>query len=71
MVSEILTLGGYGQFVWAAFSFTFFICLILYLKTNKEFQRQEKVFLNEFKQTYPIKIKTIKKKESLSTDLIF
>ena len=68
---EILTLGGYGQFVWPAFTFTFLICLVLYLKTKKEFQKQEKVFLNEFKQTYPIKIKTFKEKKVLSRNPIF
>ena len=68
---EILTLGGYGQFVWPAFIFTFLICLVLYLKTRKEFQKQEKMFLNEFKQTYPIKIKTFKEKKILSSNPIF
>ena len=68
---EILTLGGYGQFVWPAFIFTFLICLVLYLKTRKEFQKQEKMFLNEFKETYPIKIKTFKEKKNLSSNPIF
>ena len=68
---EILTLGGYGQFVWPAFIFTFLICLVLYLKTRKEFQKQEKIFLKEFKQIYTDKIKTAKEKEALSSSPIF
>ena len=68
---EILTLGGYGQFVWPAFIFTFLICLVLYLKTRKEFQKQEKIFLKEFKLTYPIKIKTFKEKKVFSSNPIF
>ena len=68
---EILTLGGYGQFVWPAFIFTFLICLVLYLKTRKEFKKQEKMFLNEFKDTYPINIKTFKEKKNLSSNPIF
>ena len=68
---EILTLGGYGLFVWPAFIFTFLICLVLYLKTRKEFKKQEKMFLNEFKETYPIKIKTFKEKKNLSSNPIF
>lgn len=39
---EILILGGYGQFVWPAFIFTFVSCFSLYVKTKKEFQKQEK-----------------------------
>ena len=36
MVLELLILGGYGQFVWPSFVFTFVSCLILYVKTKKE-----------------------------------
>ena len=63
---ELLILGGYGQFVWPAFIFTFVSCFVLYVKTKKEFQRQEKLFLKEFKQIQTEKIKTTKNKEVLS-----
>ena len=61
---EIVNLGGYGQFVWPAFIFTFVSCFLLYLRTKKEFQKQEKMFINEFKQLHTVKIKTVKTKES-------
>ena len=41
---EFLILGGYGQFVWPAFIFTFVSCFALYIKTKKEFKNQEKMF---------------------------
>ena len=63
---ELLILGGYGQFVWPAFIFTFVSCFVLYVKTKKEFQRQEKLFLKEFKQIQTEKIETTKNKEVLS-----
>ena len=63
---EFLTLNGYGQFVWPAFIFTFVSCLVLYLKTKKEFQKQEKMFLKEFQQIQTEKIETTKNKEVLS-----
>ena len=63
---ELLILGGYGQFVWPAFIFTFVSCFSLYVKTKKEFQKQEKFFLKEFKQIQTEKIKTTKNKEVLS-----
>ena len=44
MILDFFNQGGYGQFIWPAFIFTFVICLILYLKTKKELQKQEKVF---------------------------
>jgi heme exporter protein D len=68
---ELLILGGYGQFVWPAFIFTFVSCFSLYIKTKKEFQKQEKIFLKEFKQMQTEKIETVKEKEALSSSPIF
>ena len=68
---ELLILGGYGQFVWPAFIFTFVSCFALYVKTKKEFKKQEKMFLKEFKQNQIEKIKTTKKTEVLSGSPIF
>ena len=63
---EFLVLGEYGQFVWPAYIFTFVSCIVLYVKTKREFQKHEKLFLKEFKQMQSDKIKTGKKKEVLS-----
>ena len=68
---ELLILGGYGQFVWSSFIFTFACCFALYVKTKKEFQKQEKMFLKEFKQRQIEKNKTTKKTEVLSGSPIF
>ena len=64
MIMDIVNLGGYGQFVWPAFIFTFISCFFLFLRTKKELQRQEKMYINEFKQLQAAKIKTVKIKES-------
>ena len=68
---ELLILGGYGQFVWPAFIFTFVICFTLYLKTKKEFKKQEKIFSIEFKETEATKFEETKEKEALSGSLTF
>ena len=60
---EIFILGGYGQFVWPAFIFTFVSCFILYKKTKKELLKQEKLFLREYGQLNPVKIKTVEEKK--------
>ena len=60
---EFLILGGYGQFVWPAFIFTFASCLILYVKTKKELRKQEKMFLDEYKEVHIPRIKTVEGKE--------
>ena len=60
---EHLVLGGYGQFVWPAFIFTFVCCFLLYIKTKKELKRQEKMFSIEFKQISVAKIEVAKQKK--------
>ena len=60
---KFLILGGYGQFVWPAFIFTFVSCFILFVKTKKEFQKQEEIFLQEYGQSKIQKVKTVQKEE--------
>ena len=61
---SLFILGGYGQFVWPAFIFTFVICFYLYLKTKKELQKQEKLFLKEFRQSQTAEIVINSQKEN-------
>ena len=68
---ELLILGGYGQFVWPAFIFTFLSCFLLYVKTYREFKVYEKLYLKEFEKKPSAKIKYIKNSEVLSTSPIF
>ena len=70
MDMELFILDGYGQFVWPAFMFTIVSCFFLYLKTKKEFHKQEKIYLKEFKQLETQKIEVDKKREVLSGSLI-
>ena len=66
---ELLVLDGYGIFVWPAFIFAFVSCFLLYLKTKKEFKRQEKFFLIEFKQI-PVKKTRVSKQKELSKEVL-
>ena len=71
MNTELLILGGYGQFVWPAFIFTFVCCFVLYLKTKKELKKQEAIFLIEYKHAPTEKIKVTKQKEILSRSPVY
>ena len=64
MIIKLLILGGYGQFVWPAFGLSFVMCVALYLKTKKELQKQEKLFLKEFKQSQTAEIVVNSQKEN-------
>ena len=61
---ESFILGGYGIFVWPAFIFTFASCFFLYLETMKEFRKQEKIFLQEFKELQTANVKIIKQDDT-------
>ena len=63
MVLKLLFLGGYGHFVWPAFIFTFVICFILYAKTKKTLQKQEKMYFNEYKKIHVISSEPIEEKK--------
>ena len=64
MNTELFILNGYGQYVWPAFVFTFISCFSLYIKTRKEFRKQEKMFLKEFEQAKTIKTEIVQIKET-------
>ncbi len=64
MFMELLTMNGYGQFVWPAFVFSFVSCMYLYLKVRIEFKKQEKIYLLDFKEEKVKKIQFGKKNKS-------
>ena len=63
MISELLILGGYGQFVWPAFIFTFVSCFSVYQVTKNKLAKQEKLFLSEYNQLEFKKVDTFKEKK--------
>ena len=66
MFFESFNLNGYGYFVWPAFIFTFVSCFFLFVQTNKEFKKLEKIYLKEFNETQKIEIGAVKEKKALA-----
>ena len=66
---NFLILGGYGQFVWPSFIFSFVICYCLYFQTKRELKKQEKIFLNKFGKIQTIDVKFIQKKKNIKEAL--
>ena len=47
MITEFITMNGYGLYVWLSFSIVFISCAGVYLKTKKTLNKYENEFLIE------------------------
>jgi len=60
---DFIILGGYGQFVWPAFAFSFASCAFLFIKTKNELRKQEKIYLDKYGKFDAAKVKDTKKNQ--------
>ena len=49
MISNFITMNGYGLYVWLSFGIVFISCVVVYLKTKKTLKKYEQEFLAELK----------------------
>jgi len=56
MISNFITMNGYGLYIWLYFSVVFISCAVFYLRTKKTLKKYEQNFLTEL-QTLTIKEK--------------
>ena len=47
MISNFITMNGYGLYVWLSFSVVFISCAIVYFRTKKTLKKYEQEFLVE------------------------
>ena len=48
MINEIISMNGYGAYVWAAFSFTLISFIALYFVTKLQLSKEQKRFTSKF-----------------------
>ena len=48
MINEIISMNGYGVYVWASFSFTLISFTILYFVTKLQLSKEQKKFFSKF-----------------------
>ena len=48
MINEIISMNGYGSYVWSAFSFTLFGFATLYFVTKSQLSKEQKRFASKF-----------------------
>ena len=49
MISNFITMNGYGLYVWLSFGIVFISCAVVYLKTKRTLKKYEQEFLAELK----------------------
>ena len=47
MILKLITMNGYGVYVWMSFSIVFISCAFVYFKTKKTLKKYEQEFLKE------------------------
>ena len=67
---EIFLMEGYGVYVWSSFGFTFFVCLLLYIRTKKTLKKLEKDFVKEAHNLSEDRLKEVKKQKIAKEILI-
>ena len=63
MFFEILSMNGYGIYVWSSFITTFLICLYFYLKTKKTLKKLEKDFIKVAESLSKLELENLKKQK--------
>ena len=50
MIQNLISMNGYGIFVWSSFAITFLACGVVYYKTNKTLKKYESEFAKEINE---------------------
>ena len=48
MINEIISMNGYGAYVWSAFSFTLISFTVLYFVTKLQLSKEQKRFVSKY-----------------------
>ena len=65
MINEIISMNGYGIYVWSAFSFTLISFAVLYLVIKVQLVKEQSKFNSKFVSLTSEKIKFAKKQETI------
>ena len=58
MINELISMNGYGFYVWSAFSFTLISFAALYFVTNLQLLKEKKRFVSKFGSLNEVKART-------------
>ena len=70
MIQNLLSMNGYGIFVWASFSITFITCAIVFYKTQKTLKKYEREFAKEINELSAEKRKSVVENSKIASQVL-
>ena len=70
MIQNLISMNGYGLFVWASFSITFLVCALVYLRTYKTLKKYEREFAKEINQLSLEQKKTVVENSKIASQVL-
>jgi len=70
MIQNLISMNGYGLFVWASFSITFLVCALVYLRTYKTLKKYEREFAKEINQLSFEQKKTVIENSKIASQVL-
>jgi heme exporter protein D len=70
MIQSLITMNGYGIFVWLSFSITILTCAVVYYKTYKTLKKYEKDFAKELNKLSVQQRKLVLEKSKVATQVL-
>ena len=70
MIQNLITMNGYGLFVWLSFVITALTCALVYYKTYKTLKKYEKDFAKELNELSATKRKLVLDNSKVATQVL-
>ena len=70
MIQNLITMNGYGLFVWLSFVITTLTCALVYYKTYKTLKKYEKDFAKELNELSATKRKLVLDNSKVATQVL-
>ena len=70
MIQNLLTMNGYGLFVWASFSITLISCALVFYRTQKTLKKYEREFVKEINELSAEKRKSVVENSKIASQVL-
>ena len=70
MIQNLISMNGYGIFVWSSFAITFFVCGVVYYKTYKTLKKYESEFAKEIEALSTEQKKTVLENSKVASKVL-